>query len=82
MGGACSIGERPTIEGAGRSIETFLLDFSEDIYDQAFHLRFIERLRGEEKFDSLAELTAQMAHDVAACRFILAERNIPQQLAS
>ena len=76
IGGACSIGERPTVEGAGRSIETFLLDFSEDIYGQAFSLRFIERLRGEEKFNSLAELTAQMAHDVAACRFILAEKNI------
>lgn len=76
MGGACSIGERPTIEGAGRSIETFLLDFSEDIYGQQFQLRFIERLRGEEKFESLAELTAQMAHDVAETRYILAERNV------
>ena len=79
IGGACSIGERPTIEGAGRSIETFLLDFNEDIYGQNLSLRFVERLRAEEKFDSLAELTAQMARDVDQARFILADRRIPQE---
>ncbi len=74
IGGACSIGERPTVEGAGRSIETFLLDFSEDIYGQGMSLRFIEKLRDELRFDSLAALTTQMAIDVAQARYILAER--------
>ena len=64
FGGACSLGERPTIEGAGRSIETFLFDFSEDIYGRGMELQFVKRLRGEEKFDSLDALTAQMARDV------------------
>ena len=73
VGGACSIGERPTVDGAGRSIETFLLDFSEDIYGQGMSLRFIEKLRDELRFDSLAELTVQMANDVAQTRYLLAE---------
>ena len=74
-GGACSIGERPTIEGAGRSIETFLLDFNENIYGRGLELRFVEWIRGEEKFGSLAELTVQMGRDVAVVRTILRERN-------
>lgn len=76
VGGACSIGERPTVEGAGRSIETYLLDFSEDIYGQGMSLRFVEKLRDELRFESLAELTAQMANDVAQTRYLLAERNL------
>ena len=64
FGGACSLGERPTIEGAGRSIETFLFDFNEDIYGRGMELQFVKRLRGEEKFNSLDALTAQMARDV------------------
>jgi riboflavin kinase/FMN adenylyltransferase len=69
--GACSIGDRPTIEGAGRSIETYLLDFNEDLYGKPIELRFVKRLRGEEKFASLDELKAQMAKDVEAARIVL-----------
>jgi riboflavin kinase/FMN adenylyltransferase len=72
-GGACSIGNRPTIEGAGRSIETFLLDFSADLYGRGMELRFIKRLREELKFDSLEALKVQMALDVKAARAALEE---------
>jgi riboflavin kinase/FMN adenylyltransferase len=68
FGGACSIGNRPTIAGAGRSIETYLLDFNEDIYGRGLELRFVRWLRGEERFDSLEALTAQMARDVEEAR--------------
>jgi len=74
FGGACSLGNRPTIEGAGRSIETFLFDFSEDIYGRGLSLQFMERLRGEEKFDSLDALTAQMARDVENAKKILSAK--------
>jgi len=68
VAGACSVGDRPTIEGAGRSIETYLLDFDEDLYGQPIEIRFVKRLRAEEKFDSLDALKAQMAKDVEAAR--------------
>lgn len=68
IGGACSIGDRPTIEGAGRSIETYLFDFSEDLYGQTMELRFLKYLRPERKFDSLEALKAQMAVDVQQAR--------------
>src|SRR5207244_244018 len=32
LGGACSIGQRPTVDGAGYAIETYLFDFDADIY--------------------------------------------------
>ena len=71
VGGACSIGNRPTIEGAGRSIETYLLDFEDDLYGQQIEIRFVKRLREEEKFASLEALKDQMAWDVREARQIL-----------
>jgi riboflavin kinase/FMN adenylyltransferase len=73
VGGACSIGNRPTVEGAGRSIETYLLDFAADIYGRSMELRFVKRLRDELKFDSLEALKVQMALDVEAARGALEE---------
>lgn len=71
LGGACSIGNRPTIEGAGRSIETYLLDFEDDIYGRMMEIQFVKRLRAEEKFDSLDALVVQMKRDVAQAREVL-----------
>lgn len=71
VGGACSIGNRPTIDGAGRSIETYLLDFDADLYGQEMELRFVRYLRQEAKFDSLEALKAQMAADIAQVRAVL-----------
>ena len=71
VGGACSIGNRPTVESAGYSIETYLLDFAADIYGRGMELRFVKRLRDELKFDSLEALKAQIALDVTAARTAL-----------
>ena len=71
-GGACSIGNRPTVEGAGRSIETYLFDFSEDIYGRIMELRFLSFLRPELKFDSLDALVVQMGQDVQQAKAIYA----------
>lgn len=69
--GACSIGNRPTVESAGRSLETYLLDFNEDLYGQKVSVRFICFLRSEIKFDSLEELVVQMTSDVLNVREVL-----------
>ena len=71
VGGACSIGNRPTVDGAGHAIETYLLDFDEDIYGRTMELRFIELLRPEEKFDSLEALQVQMGRDVERARQVV-----------
>jgi riboflavin kinase/FMN adenylyltransferase len=48
-----------------------VLDFDDDLYGQAVKVRFIEHLRGEQKFDSIDDLVAQIERDVAATRTVL-----------
>jgi riboflavin kinase/FMN adenylyltransferase len=70
---AVSIGVRPTFEtGRGELIEAYLLDFDGDLYGSALRLRFLERLRGERRFDSSEALIAQMRRDVERTREIAA----------
>ncbi|MFS8084988.1 MAG: bifunctional riboflavin kinase/FAD synthetase [Acidobacteriota bacterium] len=60
-----NIGTRPTIESAGpASIETFVMDWSGDLYGDVVRVRFLHRLREEKKFNSLDELKAQIGNDV------------------
>ena len=65
--GMCNIGCRPTVgSGNARTIETHIFDFDEDIYGLDMKITFIERIREEQRFDSLEELKAQLAKDKAA----------------
>jgi riboflavin kinase/FMN adenylyltransferase len=62
---AVSVGVRPTFTtGRGLLVEAFLLDFEGDLYGRELRLSFLERLRGEERFDSVDALVEQMARDV------------------
>jgi riboflavin kinase/FMN adenylyltransferase len=68
---AVSIGVRPTFDtGRGVLIEAHLIDFDGDIYGQTLRIAFIERMRGEKRFDSAEELIEQMNRDVAQAREI------------
>lgn len=69
---ATSIGLRPTFDdGENRTVEAFLLDFSEDIYGQALRLEFVKHLRGEEKYDTVEALMEQIDRDVQDTRTAL-----------
>ena len=70
---AISLGRRPTFyEQADRSLlEAHLLDFDGDLYGQPAKVRFVDRIRGEERFDSADALVAQIRQDVAATRAAL-----------
>jgi len=70
---AVSIGVRPTfVTGRGELIEAYIVDFDGDIYGTPLRLRFLERLRGERRFDSPQALIEQMHRDVEATRAIAA----------
>jgi riboflavin kinase/FMN adenylyltransferase len=71
---AISLGRRPTFyDNVDTSLlEAYLLDFDGDLYDQPAKVRFVERMRGEVKFDSVDALIDQMNHDVANVRTVLA----------
>ncbi len=70
--GAASMGVRPMFDGHEPNIETFLFDFSGDLYDATLSVALIEFLRPEEKFDSLDALIAQMNADCTRARAVLA----------
>jgi riboflavin kinase/FMN adenylyltransferase len=68
---AVNVGIRPQFDtGRGLLIEAHLLDFSGDLYGQTLRIAFLERLRGEKRFDSVDELVAQMQRDVEQAREI------------
>lgn len=71
---AISLGRRPTFyETADASLlEAHVLDFQGDLYDERVAVRFVARLRGEERFDDVDALIAQMRHDCEDARRILA----------
>ena len=70
--GAASIGVRPMFDGEVPNIETFLFDFSGDLYGATLSVGLIEFLRPELKFDSLEALITQMDADCQRAREILA----------
>ncbi|HTU84455.1 MAG TPA: bifunctional riboflavin kinase/FAD synthetase [Solirubrobacteraceae bacterium] len=73
---AVSIGVRPTF-GTGRAllVEAYLLDTDEDLYGEILRIDFLERLRGERRFDSPRALTEQMRIDVERTREVCAGRS-------
>lgn len=73
-GGMTNIGFRPTVGGKERRFEVNLFDFEGDLYGEELQVRFVSRLRGEQKFGGLDELKAQLAKDAAAAREVLGER--------
>ena len=70
---AVNIGTNPTFtpDRQSLSVEAYLLDFNEDIYDQTIMLEFIHRLRDELKFESVTALIEQIERDVAQTRKLL-----------
>ncbi|MBR5855948.1 MAG: bifunctional riboflavin kinase/FAD synthetase [Bacteroidales bacterium] len=62
--GMCNIGTRPTVADSNeRSIETYILDFDEDIYGLDLTVKFVEKIRDEQKFTSLQLLKEQLEKD-------------------
>ncbi|UVI40069.1 bifunctional riboflavin kinase/FAD synthetase [Qipengyuania spongiae] len=71
--GAANIGVRPQFEPPKELLEPYFFDFSGDLYGQEIEVAFHHFLRGEAKFDSLEELSAQMERDCEQARRLLAE---------
>lgn len=61
--GLLNIGTRPTVDGNTQTIETHLIDFNKDIYDEKITLYIKKRLRDEIKFSSITELQQQIEID-------------------
>jgi riboflavin kinase / FMN adenylyltransferase len=61
---AVNVGVRPTFQtGRGLLVEAHLIGFEGDLYGETLRVGFLQRLRGEKRFDSVDELVAQMQRD-------------------
>ncbi|GAB4404290.1 MAG: bifunctional riboflavin kinase/FAD synthetase [Anaerolineales bacterium] len=69
--GVANIGVRPSFDNGARTVETFILDFDQDIYGCDLVVEFVERLRPEQRFASITDLVRQIGRDVEAARRIL-----------
>ncbi len=72
MAGAANIGVKPTFGGGAVTIEVHLLDFTGDLYGKHLRVEFLDRLREERRFGSVAELSGQIQRDVEAARAVFA----------
>ena len=59
-----NIGRRPTFDGHERTVETYIVNYRGDLYGSQLRIDIVERLRSEQRFDSVEELKKQMAEDV------------------
>ena len=69
--GVASFGVRPTVNGVEPLLETFIFDFTADIYGKTLTVEIIARIRDELKFDLLDALKIEMARDAARARALL-----------
>ena len=68
-----NVGVRPSFDNGKPSVEAYLLDFDDDLYEETLGLSFIWRLRGEQRFDDIQALIAQIGRDAAEARRTLSD---------
>lgn len=73
--GMGNIGYRPTIQPGDLTIEVHIFGFNADIYGEQITIRFVDRIRDEHKFDSIAGLREQLIKDGETARKILSAHN-------
>ena len=71
--GAASMGVRPMFGENRPNLETFIFDFSGDLYGTTLSVALVDYLRAEEAFDGLDALIAQMNSDCSRARAILSD---------
>ena len=63
LNGIMNIGNRPTVDGIGRTQEVHILDFGDDIYGENITVELIDYIRPEQKFNGIEELKSQILQD-------------------
>ncbi len=66
--GVANLGIRPTVGGTRPLLEVHLFDFDRDIYGAHISVRFVHKLRNEQRFPNFDALKAQIAADAATAR--------------
>jgi riboflavin kinase/FMN adenylyltransferase len=66
-----NVGMCPTFDGKERTIESYLIDYSGDLYGYNLTVDFVTKLRDEIRFDTEDELKAQVAEDIKEGKIVL-----------
>jgi riboflavin kinase/FMN adenylyltransferase len=69
--GMLSIGTNPTVNGEKLTVEVYILDFNEDIYDQNINVKFRDFLHEEIKFEGLEKLVERLDEDKKLTEYFL-----------
>lgn len=76
-----NIGTRPTFDSDNQSsVETFVMNWSGDLYGDVVRVRFLHRLRDEQKFSSVAELKSQIERDTKRANSYFEHRGVRKEL--
>lgn len=71
-----NLGVRPTLDGVRLRCEVHILDYQGQLYGQRLRVRFLEKLRDEQRFDSVAALKSAISSDIArAEQFFMAHKS-------
>jgi len=73
-----NVGLCPTFDSTERTIETYIIDYSGDLYGSDLYVDLVGKLRDEEKFGSIDELKTQIARDIKRGKKILDSAEVSQ----
>ncbi len=66
--GVANVGNRPTVNEVKARLEVHLLDFNGDCYGKQVTVSFLQKIRNEQKFESVEQLKEQIALDIATAK--------------
>jgi len=69
--GATSVGTKPTFKGTKQSVETFIIDYGGDLYNEYIEVSFVKMLRDEFKYESPQRLIEQINKDIQDVKICL-----------
>lgn len=72
LGGVANLGTRPTVDGLRTILEVHLFDYNESVYGERICVEFVDKIRGEKKFESFEALKAQIMRDAEEAKSRLA----------
>ncbi len=75
--GVMNIGTNPTVNGENLSIEVHFFDFDADLYNSKIEISVLERIRDEQKFDSIELLKNQIQEDKETAISFIAKTTKP-----
>lgn len=75
--GVAYVGRRPVVQGENVLLEVYVFDASPDLYGEHLRVQMVEFLRGDQPFESLDAMKAQIEADCAAARRVLANEAPP-----